>query len=70
MVQKHSIPHFKPLIVHIINPEGEGRGKIRSLPPPLLLNSTSFTKGGRGRSKTKPCPQSLGFKMPIIRAFK
>ena len=70
MVQRHLIPHFKPLIVDIINPEGQGRGNIRSLPRPLLLKSTFFTKSGRGRPITKPRPQSSGFKMPTIRAFK
>ena len=70
MVQRHSIPHFKPVIVDIRNPEGQGRGNIRSLPRPLLLKSTFFTKSGCGRPKTKPRPQSSGFRMPIIRAFK
>ena len=70
MVQRHSIPHFKPLIVDIINSEGQGRGNIRSLPRPLLLKSTFFTKSGRGRPITKPRPKSSGFKMPTIRTFK
>ena len=70
MVQRHSIPHFKPLIVDIINPEGQGRGNIRSFPCPLLLKRTFFTKSGCGWQITKPRPQSLGFKMPTIRAFK
>ena len=70
MVQRHLIPHFKPLIVDIINPEGQGRGNIRSLPRPLLLKSTFFTKSGLGRPITKPRPQSSGFKMPIIRTSK
>ena len=70
MAQRHSIPHFKRLIVDNINPEGQGRGNIRSLPCPLLLKSTFFTKSGRGRPITKPRPQSSGFKMPTIRAFK
>ena len=69
MVQRHSIPHFKPLIVDSKNPEGQGCGNIRSLPRPLLLKSTFFTKSGRGRPITKPCPRSSGFKMPTIRAF-
>ena len=64
MAQRHSIPHFKPLIVDIINPEGQGRGNIRSLPRPLLLKSTFFTKSGRGKPITKPRPKSSGFKMP------
>ena len=70
MAQRHSIPHFKRLIVDSKIPEGQGRGNIRSLPCPLLLKSTFFTKSGRGRPITKPRPQSSGFKMPIIRAFK
>ena len=70
MVQRHSIPHLKPLIVDIINPEGQGRGNIRSLPRPLLLKSEFFTKSGRGRPITKPCPQSSRFKKPTIRPFK
>ena len=70
MVQKHLIPHFKPLIVDIINPEEQGRGNISSLPRPLLQKSTLFTKSGRGRPITKPCPQSSGFKMPTIRAYQ
>ena len=70
MVQRHLIPYFKPLIVDIKNPEGQGRGSIRSLPRPLLLKSAFFTKSGGGRAITKPRPQSSGFKMPTIRAFK
>ena len=70
MVQRHTIPHVKPLIVDIKNLEGQGRGNISSLPRPLFLKSTFFTKSGRGRSITKPCPQSSGFKIPTIRAFK
>ena len=70
MAQRHSIPHFKRLIVDSKIPEGQGRGNIRSLPRPLFLKSTFFTKSGRGRPITKPRPQSSGFKMPIIRAFK
>ena len=70
MVQRLSIPDIKPLIVDILNPEGQGRGNIRSLPRPLLLKSTFFTKSGRGRSITKPRPPSSGFKMRTIRASK
>ena len=70
MVQQHQIPHFKPMIVDIINPEGQGCGNIRSLPCPLLLKSEFFTKSGCGRPITKPHPQSSGFEMPTIRAFK
>ena len=70
MVQRHLIPHFKPLIVDIINTKGQGRGNIRSLPRPLLLKSEFFTMSGLGRPITKPCPQSSGFKMPTFRAFK
>ena len=70
MAQRHSMPHFKPLIVGNINPEGQGRGNIRSLPRPLLLKSEFFTKSGRGRLIIMPRPQSSGFKMSTIRAFK
>ena len=70
MVQRHLIPHFKPLIVDSKNPEGQGRGNIRSLPRPLLLKSEFFTKSGRWRPIIMPRPQSSGFKMSIIRAFK
>ena len=70
MAQRHSIPHSKPLIVDSKSPEGQGRGNIRSLPHPLLLKSTFFTKSGRGKPITKPRPISSGFNMPIIRAFK
>ena len=70
MAQRHSMPRSKPLIVDIINPEGQGRGNIRSLPRPLLLKSEFFTKSGRGRPIIMPCPHSSGFKMPTIRAFK
>ena len=70
MVQRHSIHHFKPLIVDIINPEVQGRGNFMSLPRSLLLKSTFFTKSGRSRPITKPRPKSSGFKMPTIRAFK
>ena len=44
MLQRHSIPHFKPLLVDITIPEGQGRGNIRTLPRPLLLKSTFFTE--------------------------
>ena len=70
MAQRHSIPHFKPLIVNSKNPEGQGRGNIRSLPRPLLLKSTFFTKSRRGRPITMKRPKSSGFKMSTIRAFK
>ena len=70
MVQRHTIPHFKRLIVDSIIPEGQGRGNIRSLPRPLFLKSEFFTKSGHGRPITKPRPQSSGYKMPTIRAFK
>ena len=70
MVQRHSIPHSKPLIMDNKNPEGQGCGNIRSLSRPLLLKSAFFTKSGHGRPITKPGPQSSGFKMPTIRAFK
>ena len=70
MAQRRLIPHFKPLIVDSKLPEGHGHGNIRSLPRPLLLKSTFFTKSGRGRPITKPHPQSSGCRMPIIRAFK
>ena len=70
MTQRHLIPHFKPLIVDTKSPEGQGRGKIRSLPRPLLLKSAFFTKSGHGRPITKPLSQSSEFRMPTIRAFK
>ena len=70
MAQRHSIPHFKRLIVYDKIPEEQGRGNIRSLPRPLLLKGEFFTKSGRGKPITKPRPQSSGFKMPTIRAFK
>ena len=70
MVQRHTICHFKPLIVDSKNPEGQGCGNIRSLPRPLLLKSEFFTKSGRGRPIIMARPQSSGFKMPIMRAFK
>ena len=56
MAKRHSIPHFKPLIVDSKMPEGQGLGIIRSLPRPLLLKSTFLTKSERGRPITKPCP--------------
>ena len=70
MAQRHSILHFKPLIVDIINPEGQGRGNIRSLPRPLFLKSTFFTKSGLGRPITKPRPQSSGFKDAYNQGFQ
>ena len=70
MAQRHLIPHFKRLIVDSKIPEGQGRGNIRSLLRPLLLKSTFSTKSRRDRPITKPRPQSSGFKMPTIRAFK
>ena len=70
MAQRHSILHFKPLIVDNKYCEGQGRGNIRSLPRPLLLKSEFFTKSGRGRPIVMPHPQSSGFKMPTTRAFK
>ena len=56
MVQRHLIPHFKPLIVDSKIPEGQGRGIIRSLPRSLFLKNTFFTKSGRGRPITEPRP--------------
>ena len=44
MAQRHSIPHLKPLIVDVMNPEGQGCGNIRSLPRPLLLKSEFSSK--------------------------
>ena len=70
MVQRRSIPHFKPLVVDSNIPEGQGRGIIRSLPRPLLLKSQFFTKSGRGRPMIMPRPQSSGCKLPTNRAFK
>ena len=70
MAQKHSIPHFKRLIVDSKIPEGQGCGNIRSLPRPLLLKSEFFTKSGRGRPMIMPLPKSSGFRMSTIRAFK
>ena len=70
MAQRHLIPHFKRLIVDSKIPEGQGGGIIRSLLRPLLLKSAFFTKSGRGRPIIMPRPQSSGFKMPTIRAFK
>ena len=69
MAQRHTICHFKPLILDSRNPEGQGRGNIRSLPRPFLLKSDFFTKSGRGRPIIMPRPQSSGFRMPTIRAF-
>ena len=70
MVQRNTICHFKPLIMDSKSPEGKGCGNIRSLPRPFLLKSEFFTKSGRGSLMIMPRPQSSGFKMPIIRAFK
>ena len=70
MAQRHSISHFKRLIVDSKIPEGQGRGNIRSLTRPFFLKSTFFTKSGLGRPIIMPHPQSSGFKMPTIRAFK
>ena len=70
MVQRHSIPHFEPLIVDIMNLEGQGQGNTSSLPRPLLLKSAFFTKSGRGRPIIMQCHQSSGFEMSTIRAFK
>ena len=70
MAQRHLILCFKPLIVDSRNPEGQGLGNIRSLPRPFLLKSEFFTKSGRGRPIMMPRPQSSGFTMPTIRAFK
>ena len=70
MAKRHSIPHFKPLIVNSKNPEGQGRGNIRSLPCPLLLKSDFFTKSGRGRPMIMPRSKSSAFQMSLIRAFK
>ena len=70
MAQRHTICHFKPLIVECKDPEEQGCGNIRSFPRPLLLKSEFFTKSGRGRPIIMPRPKSSGFKMPTIRAFK
>ena len=70
MAQRQLISHFKPLIVGSEHPEGQGRGNIRSLPRPLLLKSTFFTRSGRGRPITMPRPQSSGFIKFTIRPPK
>ena len=70
MAQRHSMPHLKSLIVDSKSPEGQEFGNIRSLPRPLLLKSEFFTNSGLGRPIIMPRPQSSGFRMPTIRAFK
>ena len=70
MAQRRLISDFKPLIEDSESPEGQGLGNIRSLPRPFLLKSAFFTKIGHGRPIIMPRPQSSGFKMSIIRAFK
>ena len=69
MVQRHLIPHLKPLIVESKNPEGQGVA-TSGVSRHLLLKSEFFTKSWRGRPKIMPRPQSYGSKMPTIRAFK
>ena len=64
MAQRHLIPHFKPLIVDSKNPEGQGRGNIRSLPCPLLLKSTFFTKSGMASQQQSHAPNLQDLKCP------
>ena len=59
MVQRHLIPHFKPLIVDIRNPEGQGRGNIRSLPCPLPLKSTFFHKEWAWQANKRATPPTF-----------
>ena len=44
MVQRHTIPHLKALIVDNKIPGGQGRGSIMGLPRPLLLKSSIYQK--------------------------
>ena len=44
MVQKHTIPHLKVLIVGNKILGGQGRGSIMGLPRPLLLKSSIYQK--------------------------
>ena len=70
MVEKQTIPHLKALIVGILNPEDWGRGIIIGLQSPLFVKNSLFRRRGRDKLLMLPHPQSLGFKMPTIRAFK
>ena len=44
MVQRHTIPHLKTLIVDNKSPRGQGRGSIMGLPRPLFLKSSIYHK--------------------------
>ena len=44
MVQRHSIPHFKPLIVDSLNPEGQGVWQHQELATPSSPKKYIFHK--------------------------
>ena len=70
MLQRHSIPHFKPLIVDNINPKDWGRGITIGLPRPLFVKNSLFRRRGRGKllMLPRPCPSRI--LLSTIRAFK
>ena len=70
MIQRPTIPHFKPQIVDNEILGGQGGGSLKRLPHPLFLKSTLFTNSGRGKPLIMPRPSSSGISMSIIRTFK
>ena len=69
MVQRPTIPHFKPMVKKKF-PEEQGRGSIKDLSRPFFLKSTLSTNSGRGKLVKLPgtCPSRI--MMCNIRALK
>ena len=70
MVQRHTIPHLKALIVDNNIPGGQGRGSIIGLPSPFLLKSSICHKEWAWQANMNANPQSSRFKKPTIIPFK
>ena len=59
MVQRHTIPHLKALIVNNKNLGGQGRGSIMGLPLPLLLKSSIYHKEWAWQGNKNAMPHIL-----------
>ena len=56
MAQRHSIPHFKPLIVDIINPEGHGARQHQELATPSSPKKYIFHKEWAWQANNRATP--------------
>ena len=65
MIQRPTIPHFKPQIVDNKILGGKGRGSLKRLPRPFFLKSTLFTNSGCGKPLIMPRPSPSEFYWPL-----